>query len=154
MSPGRLVVICTRSVIFVMINVPEKTHEDDAIKIFQFAEKYRHQRAPFQVVDFTFLQEEIGFVDFVTASQTMVTNRIVLPKCGVQKTIIDRGHSRKRIAFQETACSKTSFSRTSSCSGSVPRSPQLMVYRGRCSRSATHSMDPSQLHILPMERVY
>ena len=44
------------------------------------------------------------------------------------------------MAFQVTAYSKTSLSLTSNCSGSVPKSPQLMVNRGHCCLSATHSV--------------
>ena len=47
--------------------------------------------------------------------------------------------SRRSIAFQVTAYSNTSLSLTSKCSGSVPRSPQLMVNRGHLCFSATHS---------------
>ena len=47
--------------------------------------------------------------------------------------------SRRSIAFQVTAYSNTSLSLTSKFSGSVPRSPQLMVKRGHLCFSATHS---------------
>ena len=49
------------------------------------------------------------------------------------------------MAFQVTAYSKTSLSLTSNASGSVPRSPQLMVKRGHFCFSATHSVT-DQLH--------
>ena len=52
------------------------------------------------------------------------------------------------MAFQVTAYSNTSFSLPSSCSGSVPRSPQLMVKRGHFCLSATHSV-ADQLDLRP-----
>ena len=52
------------------------------------------------------------------------------------------------MAFQVTAYSKTSLSLTSKCSGSVPKSPQLMVKRGHFCFSATHSVT-DQLGLKP-----
>ena len=52
------------------------------------------------------------------------------------------------MAFQVTAYSKTSLSLTSRCSGSVPRSPQLIVKRGHFCFSATHSV-ADQLDFMP-----
>lgn len=55
------------------------------------------------------------------------------------------------MAFHVTAYSKNSFSLTSNCSGSVPRSPQLMVKRGHFCFSATHSF-AGQLDLESSER--